>query len=378
MIGFQRRINLIFSKIKEGDKIVFSPLRSKNLINIIKQPNHMATPNLKFEEAFYLPSGRVFMLKTKDNYPIECTEMRDVSVGGKEHWEVRNSQDPHIIWKHLKPYKEKWLLTVSTQKGCPHNCKFCDVSPLKFKGNLTQKEIENQVKFLLENTPYVKKSSKVKIGFARMGEPAHNLKNVLSAMKNLPKISKSLKKDFNWLPCFNSILPRKTIEGKTGFDVIDKVIELKEKTCNGFLHFQISCNSTDENLRKKLFGGADVLTIKEIIEYINKKDIRNRTITLNFIVMKGVPVDVDYLMNLGLNPKKFMVKLIPLNNTENANKNNLETYANYSNYEDLVKLGKEFKKHKIPTVIDAIAKCEEAGLCCGQLAHIFLENKNGK
>ena len=178
------------------------------------------------------------MLKTKDNYPIECTEMRDVSVGGKEHWEVRNSQDPHVIWKHLKPYQEKWLLTVSTQKGCPHNCKFCDVSPLKFKGNLTQKEIEDQVKFLLENTPYVDESKKVKIGFARMGEPAHNLKNVLSAMKSLPKISKSLKKDFNWLPCFNSILPRKTIEGKTGFDVIDKVIELKEKNYNGFLHFQ--------------------------------------------------------------------------------------------------------------------------------------------
>ncbi len=338
----------------------------------------MPLKTLKFKQAFYLPSGRVFMLETNDGYPIECTEMRDVTVEGKQHWEVRNTQDPHIIWKHLKPYQEKWLLTVSTQKGCPHNCKFCDVAQLKFKGNLSQQEIEEQIEFLLENTSYVLKSDKVKIGFARMGEPAHNLKNVIGAMKNLLKISKKLKRDFRWLPCFNSILPRKTIEGKTGFEVIDEVIKLKEEIYDGFLHFQISCNSTDETIRKKLFGGVEMLTIKEIIEYINKKNIHSRTITLNFIVMKDVPVDVNYLMSLGLNPQKFMVKLIPLNKTKNAQRNELETYANYENYEDLVKLGNEFKKHGIPTVIDAIAKCEEAGLCCGQLAYIFLQNKNDK
>lgn len=335
----------------------------------------MTTKPLKFKQAFYLPSGRVFALETKDNYLIECTEMRDVSVGGKQHWEVRNTQNPHIIWNHLKPYEEKWLLTVSTQKGCVHKCKFCDVAPLKFGGNLTQKEIEEQVRFILKSTPYIKKSDKVKIGFARMGEPAHNLNNVLGAMKNLPKISKELDKKFRWLPCFNSILPRKTMEGKTGFDVIDTVIDLKENYFDGFLHFQISCNSTDEEHRKKLFGNADVLTIKEIIEYINSKKIHNRTVTLNFIVMKGVQVDVDYLMKLGLNPEKFMVKLIPLNKTRNAQKNELKTYANYENYEDLSRLGKEFNRHNIPTVIDAIAKCEEAGLCCGQLAYIFA-NKN--
>lgn len=332
---------------------------------------------VKFKQAFYLPSGRVFLLETGDGCLIECTEMRDVSVNGKEHWEVRNSQDPHVIWNHLKPYEQKWLLTVSTQKGCTHKCKFCDVATLKFRGNLTQEEIEEQVRFILEAAPYVKKSDKVKIGFARMGEPAHNLKNVLNAMKNLPEISKEMGREFKWLPCFNSILPRKTTEGKTGFDVIDEVIDLKEKYFDGFLHFQISCNSTDEECRKKLFGGADVLTIKEIIEHINSKEIRNRTITLNFIVMKGVPIDVDYLMKLGLNPQKFVVKLIPLNMTQNAESNKLETYANYENYGDLVELGKKFERNGIPTVIDAIAKCEEAGLCCGQLAHIFVKDLGG-
>jgi len=324
---------------------------------------------MKIKNVYYLPSGRIFLLEdNKTNIMLECTEMRDVSIQGKEHSEVRNSQDPHVIWKHLKPYEEKWLLTVSTQRGCTHQCQFCDVANIGYHGNLTQEEIEEQIKLIIFNTDYVRKSNKVKIGFARMGEPAHNLDNVLGAIKNLSKISTEMGRDFQWLPCFNSILPRKTIENNSGFDIIDKVIDMKEKTYNGFLHFQISCNSTDESIRRRLFGHADVLTIAEIIYKINKLKISKRTVTLNFIVMKDIPVDVEYLMKLGLNPEKFTVKLIPLNKTINSVDHNLETYANYQNYEDLVKLGEKFKKYNIPTVIDAIAKCEEAGLCCGQLA----------
>jgi len=328
---------------------------------------------MKFENSFYLPSGRIFLLKTNDNYPIECTEMRDVSVNGKDHYEVRNSLDPHVIWNHLKPYNDKWLLTVSTQKGCAHSCEFCDVTQLKFKGNLTQNEIEDQIKTILQYTPYVIKSDKVKIGFARMGEPSHNIENVINAMKNLNNISNELNRDFKWLPCFNSILPRKTIENNNGFDIIDKIIELKESFYKGFLHFQISVNSTDEQMRKKLFGGANVLSIEEVINYINKKQITNRTITLNFIVMQGIEVDVNKLVKMGLNGNKFKVKLIPLNNTIKSESKQLKTLANYSNYEELELLGKQFNEAGVPTVIDAIAKCEEAGLCCGQLAHIFMK-----
>jgi len=329
---------------------------------------------MNFKNAYYLPSGRVFMLETKDGFPIECTEMRDVKVGGKQNLEVRESLDAHVIWNHLDDYENKWLCTVSTQKGCTHNCKFCDVANLPFKGNLSQQEIESQVEAIIKYTPYVNKSNKLKLGFARMGEPAHNLNNVLGAIVNLPKISKRMDKDFNWLPCFNSILPRKTSQGINGFEVIDKVLEVKENNYNGFLHFQISCNSTNEKIRKELFGGADVLSIEEIIKYINNKDVTNRTITLNFIVMKGVEVDVDKLASYGLNGDKFTIKLIPLNNTNNSQNNNLETYANYHNYEDLKALECKFKEKGVPVVVDAIAKCEEAGLCCGQLAHIFVDS----
>lgn len=320
---------------------------------------------MKIKNVLYLPSGRIFLSETDDGYLIESTEMRDVTVDGKNHFEVRESVDPHVIWKHLVDYKDKWLLTVSTQKGCAFKCKFCDVAGLQFKGNLTQEEIEDQVKMLLNNTAYVNECNKAKIGFARMGEPALNLDNVLNVMIRLPLISEEMGRKIRWLPCFNSILP------KVAKNVIERVIEVKERNFNGFLHFQISCNSTDEQKRKDLFGGADVMEIEDVIKSINKEKLTNRTATLNFIVMEGVEVDVKKLKKMNLNEDKFMVKLIPLNATNNSDKNGLKTYANYSNYEKLLDLREEFKKEGIPVVVDAIAKCEEAGLCCGQLAQIF-------
>ena len=329
-------------------------------------------PELSFEEAFYLPSGRVFLLRTAEGYPIECTEMRDVSVEGKEHAEVRVSLDPHVVWRHLRPYADKWLLTVSTQRGCVHNCNFCDVAPLPFRGNLSQAEIEAQVRFLLAASPYVTASAKVKIGFARMGEPAHNLEAVLGAMARLPEIGAEMGRQFAWLPCFNSILPRKVMGGLSGFEVIERVIAAKEERFGGRLHFQISANSTDEDTRRALFGGAEVLSLAEIISTIKGLGVTGRTVTLNFIVMKGVPVEVDRLLALGLDPAVFAVKLIPLNATEQARDHALESVANYNNVEDLTALGARFAAAGIPVVTDAIAKCEEAGLCCGQLAHIFI------
>jgi hypothetical protein len=94
--------------------------------------------------------------------------------------------------------------------------------------------------------------------------------------------------------------------------------------------------------------------------------------------MKGVEVDVNKLARMGLNGDKYRVKLIPLNNTIRAQAQNLETLANYKNYEELVELGERFNGIGVPTVIDAIAKCEEAGLCCGQLAHVFVNKSRSQ
>jgi 23S rRNA (adenine2503-C2)-methyltransferase len=323
---------------------------------------------MKIDNVFYLQSGRIFVAKTDDNHFIEFTEMRDVKTASKENEEVRNTQDTRIIWKHLDKFTNKWLMTVSTQIGCTHKCKFCDVALLKFKRNLSEYEIWWQIEQIINCTPYVEFTNKAKIGFARMGEPAHNFKAVSGVITNLKRFN-----GFNWLPCFNSILPLKTIEGLTAQDVLMQMISIKENVYSGFLHLQLSVNSTDEEKRKYLFGGARVMPLDEIINIVNKTIITNRKVTLNFIVMKDIPVDILVLKKMNINSDKIIVKLIPLNQTDIAKKTNLETYANYSNYDKLVQLRNDFKKEGIETVVDTIARCEDAGLCCGQIIHTHYE-----
>lgn len=325
---------------------------------------------MKISNVYYLPSGRIFKFRLDDGFEIESTEMRDVSTAKKIDAEVRNTTDVKTIWKHIVPFEDKWLLTVSTQKGCVHKCKFCDVAPLGFHGNLSTEEILEQVDYILRYTPYVTKSKKVKIGFARMGEPAHNIYNVLEAMKSLPNLSKFYDKQFNWLPCFNTILPKKTILNWSGDKILNEILITKEEVFNGFMHLQISCNSTNEKQRKQLFGGASVIPISEIIKIINSYKITNRTVTLNFIVMENIDINIKELLSMGIDNKKISIKLIPMNQTNEAKSNKLKTYANYASYSKLIKLGKLFSKVGFNVVVDTIAKCEEAGLCCGQLVKL--------
>jgi 23S rRNA (adenine2503-C2)-methyltransferase len=327
--------------------------------------------------SFYLPSGRVIVSKTHDGHLIESTEMRDVSVEGKENEEVRTTLDPHVIWKHLKPVDQKWLLTVSTQVGCTYRCNFCDVAKLGFKRNLTSTEIMNQIYMLVDSTPEILNvgTTKAKIGFARMGEPMQNLQSVLLVIKNLADVSRINGWPIEWLPCFNSIVPSKVLldggDYISGLDALARVILMKETQLGGRMHIQISVNSTDENARRKLFNGADVVPLAEIVDLVNKIDIHNRTITLNFISMDGVELDGEKLAAMGLSGEKFAVKVIPLNATDNAQAHDLRTRWNYNNVDSLKKFEDDMRKLGVPIVTDAIAKCEEAGLCCGQLVNRF-------
>jgi 23S rRNA (adenine2503-C2)-methyltransferase len=313
--------------------------------------------------------------------------MRDVSVEGKEHEEVRTTLDPKIIWKHLKPVNEKWLCTVSTQVGCTYKCNFCDVAKLGFKRNLTASEIMDQIYMLIDSTPEILNvgTTKAKIGFARMGEPSQNLLNVLRVISFLPDASATMGWPIKWLPCFNSIVPSKVIlqgddgvnQTISGVEMLARVLQVKEKRLDGYMHVQISVNSTDEAARKKLFNGADVTPLKDIVDLVNATDIHNRTITLNFISMQGVELDGDKLEAMHLDPKKFAVKVIPLNATDNAQAHDLQTRWNYNNVDDLKKFEAKMRERGIPIVTDAIAKCEEAGLCCGQLVNNFYQDLKG-
>ena len=313
-------------------------------------------------------SGRIFLLEIEGlGYPIECTEMQDVD--GRAKTSVYASLDKDEIAEAMVPKEEKWLLTVSTQLGCGYNCQFCDVPLLPFKGNLSTSQIWEQLELIFDQTPEVKTSKKVKVGFARMGEPAMNWRNVLAVMRGM-KGWKS--PEFKFLPCFNSILPNAKFNGKDIRGIIEEVLAVKEDIYDGFLHFQISCNSTNEAQRRELFGGAKVLTLGEISDCFNHLKVTHRTITLNFICGKDWELDHDKLRQF--DPEKFVIKLINLNPTKRGFQTGMKSYADFMNADLIHQKGDQLRDMGFSVISDVTTRCEADGnLCCGQLAQMHLE-----
>lgn len=306
-----------------------------------------------------LPSGNVYVLHDpKKNFFIETTQMQDIDTKRKPQ-EILTTTDPKVIKEHLVPIKDKWLIAISTQYGCPHKCMFCQVPGLGFHGNLSADQMWEQIEFVLSQRPEVTECHKIKLGFSRMGEPFWNWQNICQVMKEM----KTYRDTFTFLPCYNTIMPKGKSLGKRVEDVIlDEVMPLKEYL-SGNMHLQISCNSTDEEQRKKLFGGADVLSIQEIGNLFNGIKNTGRLVTLNFICGDGWEIDPKKLENLDSNI--FCIKLTPLNINPAASGNGLKDAIGW-NWDKMYEIRDRLEGFGLKVIIDICAMAE-LDLSCGTL-----------
>lgn len=314
------------------------------------------------------PSGSVFVSYDKDkDFYIETTSMQDVDTRNKSQ-EVIMTSDEEIIKQHLVPKDKKWLIAISTQYGCPQKCKFCLVPNLGFHGNLSAEQMWEQLEMVFAHNPEVTRSEKIKVGFARMGEPQYNWKNILKVMRDM----KTYREGFKFLPCYNTILPKHEVFGKGPIEVLKEEVMSAKEYLDGFMHVQISTNSTNEEQRRELFGGENVVTIEEMKQHFNNMPNNNRLITLNFILGSGWELNPDKLY--GLDPKVFCVKLTPLNVTARTVENGLEDAIKW-NWDNMYKIRDSIQdKCGLKVVIDVAAKTE-LPLCCGNLVHDYKAHK---
>lgn len=62
--------------------------------------------------------------------------------------------------------RDKWVATISTQKGCPQKCKFCDVPKFGFFGNVSVDELAYQIETIIKNEE-VKETDDIDIDIER-------------------------------------------------------------------------------------------------------------------------------------------------------------------------------------------------------------------
>lgn len=207
--------------------------------------------------------------------------------------------------------EEKWVLMISTQFGCAVGCRMCDAGAMGFHGNLTAGEMLAQVRKVLSDNPGLdpRAHPKLKIHFARMGEPALN-PAVLEALRLLPS-----EMPFPGLmPSLSTVAP-KTPEAEA---FLERLIEIKNAHyTGGRFQLQFSVHATEAGLRRKIVP-IPVWSPVEIAAY-GARFVRpgDRKITLNFALPEGERLDVEELKRV-FDPALFLIKVTPVNPTYSA------------------------------------------------------------
>lgn len=216
-----------------------------------------------------------------------------------------------LDWNH--PRQDKWIINVSTQFGCPVGCRFCDAAH-RFHGNLTADEMLAQVRHVTGLHPgLATHCRKLKVHFARMGEPALN-HEVLDALRRLPEM---IAAPGLWA-CVATTAPQGTE------DWFERLVGIRDEFFRDRFQLQFSLNTTDEEYRNDMTG-IRLLPFRWIREF-STRFFRpgERKVILNFALGKSVPFDADVILRQ-FDPATTCVKLTPLNPTTRGAENQMSS-----------------------------------------------------
>ena len=235
---------------------------------------------------------------------------------------------------------KKWVATISTQKGCPMKCKFCDCPRFGFHGNATVHELAHEIQTILEGET-IDHTERFNVHFARMGEPTFNW-NVIDFAKNVlkPLVGKYIKaKTIH--PVVSTMLPK---SNKRLEEFILNWCDIKNEEYNGEAGLQFSINSTDDEQRNNQFSGMS-LSLAEISDLAKKLPMpKGRKYTLNFAVTASTILDAKRLSEL-FDKNKFIVKITPIHETNSAITNGFDVTTSYTDYD-------VYRKFEQPLVAD--------------------------
>lgn len=226
---------------------------------------------------------------------------------------------------------EKLVVTISTQKGCPMHCRFCDCPNVGFGGNISRKELAEEISNAIKYSG-CKYTQRFNLHLARMGEPALNAPAVLAFLKyDLCGLVNSMMEAGVIHPVFTTMMPKQLgIKGMC--HILTEFCKIKNEDYQGEAGLQLSINSTDDSQRNYLFRNHSMRLAD--IAYVCR-DLpmpRGRKYTLNFPVTDKTILDPKRLSAL-FDKDKFIVKITPIHETKEANANGINTPDGYYTYD---------------------------------------------
>lgn len=251
---------------------------------------------------------------------------------------------------------DKWVMILSTQFGCPVSCAMCDAGS-DYMGDLSAEEIFSQIEFLKNSNPELPLHSvkKLKIQFARMGEPALN-PDVLSVVNELPR-----RYDMPGLiPCIATTAPSSS-EGW-----FERLLSIRHGIYRSRdFQLQFSINSTDENVRDELMPvrKMPLAWISNYSRFFYEEG--RRKVSLNFALTEGVPVDPK-IISKHFDPEFACIKITPLNPTIRSSETGFVTALSPNAPEKAEKLCNAFRNSGFDVILSIGDERENSiGSNCG-------------
>lgn len=224
--------------------------------------------------------------------------------------------------------RDKWVATISTQKGCPMRCQFCDCPKFGFYGNASLGDLQYQIRTILENED-VKETKRFNVHFARMGEPTMNMNVIHFSESGLRGLVGEYIQAETIHPVVSTMLPHENNLLKL---FLDNWCFVKNQVYHGEAGLQFSINSTNNQQRDKQFRGKSHSL--EIISHIADALPMpiGRKYTLNFAVTEDTILNAKDLSVL-FDKEKFIVKITPIHKTNSAIKNGFNVTTSYTDFD---------------------------------------------
>jgi 23S rRNA (adenine2503-C2)-methyltransferase len=209
--------------------------------------------------------------------------------------------DGRTVETVLMPEGDRQTLCISSQVGCPVDCKFCMTALLGLERNLTAGEIVGQVLLIARECAPGPDPQRLNIVMMGQGEPLLNLANVVKATRILLD------------PAGCAFSPRRITISTVG--IVPKIEELGREPIRPKL--AISLNASTEEMRRELMPITRKYHLKDLLAAARAYPLRPwEKLTFEYVLLKGVndtDADARRVVKLlaNLNAKVNLIALNP-------------------------------------------------------------------
>ncbi len=304
-----------------------------------------------FDEMLNLPKSlRQELSKNSEINTLKITDSEySESTGTKKY--ILETKEGNKIESVFIPEQKRTTLCISTQVGCPLDCKFCATGLMGYKINLSAGEIFDQYKMVNKDNP---ENPVTNIVYMGMGEPLLNFKETV---KSLGIFSEELT---------TGISLKKITISTAG--IAPKIIELADTGLRARL--ALSLHSCFEEIRNKIMPINEKYSLKENLEAIRYYVKKTKTrITFEYVMLDGIndrKEDVEALARL-CNSMPSKINIIPFNSLEHMSPKGFAAELKPTPRDRIETFAQKLRERNI-TVMLRNTQGDDIAAACGQLA----------